>query len=287
MKMRVGDKAQRILGFLMGFRDGAIAAVMEEHGMTADDFEEGWTLLRGVGQRRLATRRSPEEQSLRKELDGWENHYYPIIQATLERSFREVHDYVFLNLRQVGEDQVVWSVDALITRLDEVADPNGPVGEVGPKALALLERRKVGESALAVARELLEKLRKFDPDKKAMRAAEEEELALQAEQEAWAWYLEWSKIARVAIKNRSMLRKLGFLDHRGNPVALPDEVAPPEGEETDQSASADDPSDGTALPYNPPSNGSANSGDPNDLPFAVAPGEEIPEGLPGASPFVR
>ena len=30
----------------------------------------------------------------------------------------------------------------------------------------------------------------------------------------WAWYLEWSKIARVAIKNRALLRQLGFLSAR-------------------------------------------------------------------------
>jgi len=30
----------------------------------------------------------------------------------------------------------------------------------------------------------------------------------------WAWYLEWSQIARVAIKQRSLLKELGFLAAR-------------------------------------------------------------------------
>ncbi len=29
--------------------------------------------------------------------------------------------------------------------------------------------------------------------------------------EMWSWYLEWSQIARTVIKNRRLLRSLGFL----------------------------------------------------------------------------
>ena len=46
----------------------------------------------------------------------------------------------------------------------------------------------------------------------------------------WAWYLEWSQIARVAIKQRSLLKELGFLttrrggedDGEGDAPASPD-----------------------------------------------------------------
>lgn len=30
----------------------------------------------------------------------------------------------------------------------------------------------------------------------------------------WSWYLEWSQIARVAIKQRALLKELGFLTTR-------------------------------------------------------------------------
>jgi hypothetical protein len=38
-------------------------------------------------------------------------------------------------------------------------------------------------------------------------SAEEQEAELEAAESAlWAWYLEWSKIARIAIKQRPLLR---------------------------------------------------------------------------------
>jgi hypothetical protein len=42
-----------------------------------------------------------------------------------------------------------------------------------------------------------------------------------AEKHMWAWYLEWSAIARTAIKDRRVLRSLGFL--RSRPSGGPDE----------------------------------------------------------------
>ncbi len=36
----------------------------------------------------------------------------------------------------------------------------------------------------------------------------------QAEAAMWGWYLEWSKIARIAIKQRVLLKELGFLSTR-------------------------------------------------------------------------
>ncbi|MGB7540323.1 MAG: hypothetical protein WBM17_17405, partial [Anaerolineales bacterium] len=35
-----------------------------------------------------------------------------------------------------------------------------------------------------------------------------------AEESAWAYYLEWSRISRVAVRDRTLLRQLGFLNVR-------------------------------------------------------------------------
>jgi hypothetical protein len=44
---------------------------------------------------------------------------------------------------------------------------------------------------------------------------EEQQKELEKAEEAmWAWYLEWSQIARVAIKQRALLKELGFLNTR-------------------------------------------------------------------------
>ena len=36
-----------------------------------------------------------------------------------------------------------------------------------------------------------------------------------AEEAMWGWYLEWGQVARTAIKQRDLLRQLGFLRDRG------------------------------------------------------------------------
>ncbi len=224
MKMRVGDKANRILVFLMGLNDGAIAAVMGSKGMSAEDLDEGWTLLRGLGRRRLSTRVSPLEVSLRDQLDEWENYWYPIIDAVLLRHFPVVHQHVFLNLSQADASQVVFSVTTLLERLDALTDTSKPWGEDGPKALAKLATRMVDESALSPARQLLTELSTFAPDPDALTEEQTQAELDEAERLAWGWYLEWSRIARVAIKSRRMLRKLGFLDSKGKKVLLSDEA---------------------------------------------------------------
>lgn len=37
----------------------------------------------------------------------------------------------------------------------------------------------------------------------------------EAEEKLWAWYLEWSTIARTAITDRRLLKMLGFLRSSG------------------------------------------------------------------------
>jgi hypothetical protein len=53
-----------------------------------------------------------------------------------------------------------------------------------------------------------------------------------AEAELWAWYLEWSTIARTVVTNRRHLRALGFLQNaRGEIVEAPLEEEPTEDDE--------------------------------------------------------
>ena len=41
---------------------------------------------------------------------------------------------------------------------------------------------------------------------------------LKAERDLWSWYLEWSRIARVAVTRRASLRQLGFVAPRVDPT---------------------------------------------------------------------
>jgi hypothetical protein len=55
-----------------------------------------------------------------------------------------------------------------------------------------------------------------------------------AEEAVWAWYLEWSAIARMAIQDRRLIYYLGFSNRRGSPgSAAGDETEEPVDEEDD------------------------------------------------------
>ncbi len=62
-----------------------------------------------------------------------------------------------------------------------------------------------------------------------------------AERELWAWYLEWSAIARNAIKQRSLLKKLGFLQDDGHGPNENDEDAEDETPENKSGSGSKEP----------------------------------------------
>ena len=69
--------------------------------------------------------------------------------------------------------------------------------------------------------------------RKAQEAREEDERKARkaAEEAMWAWYLEWSTIARHAISDRNLLRALGFLCRRLGLFEMPRGLLPrPPGE---------------------------------------------------------
>jgi hypothetical protein len=68
---------------------------------------------------------------------------------------------------------------------------------------------------LADVRALIGSLAKVAPAPTLLSVEEEQERVAAAEAALWARYLEWSQLARVGIKNRTLLRQLGFLSTKG------------------------------------------------------------------------
>lgn len=91
------------------------------------------------------------------------------------------------------------------------------VGQGGPKdggkaAKKKLAERGLKEAVIKEARELITKLGGVAGPLPSLPDIEQEENDLaKAEAALWAWYLEWSKIARTTITQRALLRQLGFL----------------------------------------------------------------------------
>jgi hypothetical protein len=69
-------------------------------------------------------------------------------------------------------------------------------------------------AVIVEARSLLSTLGKVAPPQVPFSIEEQKTELARAEDSMCAWYLEWSAMARVAIKQRSLLRQLGFVRDR-------------------------------------------------------------------------
>ena len=212
MALQLNEKLERILSFLVGVRNPRVFAVMTTRGFTEEDLHEGWDLFNvAAGYKLTYTSEagnilSPDmARELLAKLDDWENTWFPVVDATLERRFPEIHSKVFLNLSQTDGAEVILSVGTLLTRLDELSGT-----EQGDQALALLKKRGLTSEVRNEAFGMVEKIKtadttdlpELDPDRKA-----EQEEAIGS---SWGWYKEWSQIARTLIKRGDVLIRLGL-----------------------------------------------------------------------------
>jgi hypothetical protein len=106
-----------------------------------------------------------------QELDEWENRWFPIASATLQRRFPAVHAKFFLNLSQTEGPSVILSVTTFMERFAALTDPKAGYGAEGDQAKKLLETRGLNEQELGKARVLLEKFGKYQPSSELYCAA--------------------------------------------------------------------------------------------------------------------
>jgi hypothetical protein len=205
---------------MVAIRILAIAMMLRAYGFTEQELDRGFALLKKLVTGRLAA--MPIEAAARPVawLDAWENKWFPIINAVLGAHFPSVRDIVFLNLSQTSGPPVVMTVATLLDRIEAQSD----------EVRALLARRGLTPEIIAEARSNIatfSDITKEDESTVIDQAADEA-----AEAELWAWYLEWSTIARTVITNRKHLRALGFLkNHKGEVVEAPLEEEPTEDDE--------------------------------------------------------
>jgi hypothetical protein len=212
-KKRIGDKAERVLKLLLGLRNKKVASALASRGFGRDDLEEGLALLRGVTDVSLAVlpANSPNPAII-QQIDRWENEWFPVANATLLRHHPDIHARVFLNLSQTEGAAVVISVSTFLQRIGGLTRAEGGYGQAGKDARKLLQRRGLTAKVIDEAKALLEQVASIEEDAGELPDLEAERSRLaEAEQAMWAWYLEWGEIARAAIKDRALLRRLGFL----------------------------------------------------------------------------
>ncbi len=206
MPHRTGQKAHRLLDFLVGLGDPRARRALERHGFSPAELDDGWARLRALSEVPIVVR---EPTTLPSELDAWENRWFPIVDVVLRTQHPRVHEVVFRNLHQTEGAEVLVSVRTLLDRLDVIGRPEkkGGLGKAGRDALDHLALRGLNEEALGRARALLTSVQ--EPPEDDARIADPEARA-RAEERLWNWYLEWSGIARAVIKDRRVLASLGF-----------------------------------------------------------------------------
>ncbi|MBX3185421.1 MAG: hypothetical protein KF819_00335 [Labilithrix sp.] len=225
MKLSIGEKATRVLKLILGLRNPRVAALMAAYGFTDADFEEGWRLLHGVSRVKLGIDArvglpNPDADTIER-LDAWENRWFPVAAASLERRFPSLHAQLFKNLSQTSGPAVAVGVRTFVDRFDDLAA--GAYGPEGAAAVELLRGRGLTEAVVDDARTLLEAVAKRAPID--LDADVDKEAIAKAESDLWAWYLEWSQIARVAITQRVLLKQMGFIasKSKSSPPGAPDD----------------------------------------------------------------
>jgi hypothetical protein len=184
---------------------------MIPYGFTPEIAEEGWRLLMATSDSRLSMPRyAATDPSLFQRLDVWENHWFPLARVVVERHHPEVAEQLFLNLTQTQGVEVAVSVGTFVRRVREM-QRGGTESEQA--AVALLGQRGLNDAALTEAEGLLAQVQTAaQPEVVTDEPADREA----AEEAMWGWYLEWSMVARTAIRNGNLLRGLGFRHRRSD-----------------------------------------------------------------------
>jgi hypothetical protein len=202
MANKQSDKVQKMVRFVVGLRDPEVATKLSAHGFSEETLSEGRELLNGalLAQPAPAEGVSPE---LIRTFDAFENTWFPIAKHALRRHHPEIAKAFFANIERADGVATTATVSMFVERVEALEA--GAFGEGSADARALLLERGVTVAVVGEAKVMLAELGKI-PGRFEDGSAEQ----TAATDAMWHWYLEWSGIARVVVKKRHLLRKLGF-----------------------------------------------------------------------------
>ncbi|MFO0577794.1 MAG: hypothetical protein U1A78_27625 [Polyangia bacterium] len=224
------EAPSRVLQFLGGVGTSVlIRGALAKVGYTDKDHQEGWSLLhRASGYDSPAT--DPEVDRAAAdaiaELDAWDEPNFRLARAALERRFPEQAGFLFAGLEPAAGAAAVLSVRTFLDRLDALEGKakgrdhkDGARKQADAAAVALLSGRRITGEERARLRRLVavaEKGAAPDAQQEKLAAASEAqaEARLQALVDLRAWYDEWAETARVIIKRRDQLIRLGLARRR-------------------------------------------------------------------------
>lgn len=214
----------RVLQFLAGVGTSPlIRAALAKVGYSDREHQEGWSLLHGATGFHAVAAESPGDRSVDEaivELDAWDEPNFRIARAALSRRHPEQAEFVFAGLQAAAGPAAVLSVHTFLDRIDALAgilagrDHTAKAQkQADAAAVKTLASRGITEDERARLRQLLTLAEGGQPaaprPQRDDGAARRESLAALR-----AWFDEWSETARVVIKRRDHLIRLGLAKRR-------------------------------------------------------------------------
>lgn len=224
------EAPERVLTLLSGIGTSlAIRAHLARVGYCAKDHEEGWRLLHAAAgyDATIPTLEAEEQVALAiAELDAWDEPHFRLARAALGRRYPAQAAFLFEKLEATQGAAAVLSVKTFLDRLDmlEGKAPGRNHKDKATKAadfaaLTALASRGITHAERLRLRGLIKTAEEgAELSERAKQQAEENEKQQAARQGALvalrAWFDEWAETARVVIKRRDQLIRLGLAKRR-------------------------------------------------------------------------
>lgn len=202
-------KVRRLLEFLLGLRDDRVLSALVEHGFSDADRAKGWDLLRTLGTTQCVPAPTSMNDTAFDTLDAWRQEWLRLVHVSLAHGFSELDAKLFRRIEKATQPSPE-VVSVFLSRFEKLERSSDATTQA---ALAKLRKRGFTAERRDEATQMLKAVLQFKPrelpDPEIRRAA-----IRQAEAALWAYYVEWSQIARTVIKDVRLLELLGFREGR-------------------------------------------------------------------------
>jgi hypothetical protein len=249
--VRVLEEAPaRVTQFLQGI--GAVPMIrtnLMAAGMTSADIEEGRQLLLACLAAPFEIKPDPDTVDARAqraavaEIDEWDEPAFARFGATLRRHFPKVHAYVFQGRLHASRGaESVNGVATFLARLDALESGSDPARAASraedAQAVALLEKRGLTKAERARLKKLVDTALGPTAPLPVIPSDDSTSARLAKLSALRAWFDEWSETARVVVKRRADLIRLGLASRRSHEEEEPVSPPPPSPATTNGPAAA-------------------------------------------------
>lgn len=205
-RLTVNQKAHRVLQFLLGLRLPSALKALQRHGFTDADLREGWERLQALSTVPSGIDEESLDTGALEAVAEFESTWLPVARVCLQRHYPKVATWLFKGLHDTHRSSPL-HVGEFLDRVAALRE-GSPADLPSRAAYDLLVQRGLDEQIVKNTRELIAESQQSVPRPAVLPDAREQHSVQHA---LWAWYLEWSALARIAIKDRRVLRALGFL----------------------------------------------------------------------------